>query len=70
MTAYVVAAVDEPRLARPYPTGKADGISDGLVGVVRFFTQGVDHQHVRTLYIGQFLVVDGLHIRDIDKGGG
>ena len=67
MTADVVTAMDEPRLACPYPTGKVDSVGDGLVGVVRFFTQGVDYQHIRTLDIGQFLVADGLHVGDIGQ---
>lgn len=69
MAADVVTAVDEPRLTGPYPTGKTDGIVEGLVAVMGFLAQSVDNKGVAAFDIRQFVVADGLHIGDVDKAG-
>ena len=69
MPADVVTAVDEPRLACPYPTGKTDGIVKSLMAVMGFLAQSVDNKGVTAFDIRQFVVADGLHIGDVDKAG-
>jgi hypothetical protein len=48
MTTNVVAGMDEPRLAGPYPTGKGNGLFERLMGVMGLLAQGVDNEGVAT----------------------
>lgn len=68
MTANVMTGVDEPSLTGSYPTGKGNGVIDGLMAVVWHFTEGIDDKHISTLKIREFSVVDGLHIGNVSKG--
>ena len=61
----VVAGMDEPRLARPYPLGKGYGLSERLMGMVGLLAQGIDHEGVAAFDIGQLLRGNGLHIGDV-----
>ena len=67
MASYVVTGVDEPRLAGSYPTGKADGIIDGLVRVVGLVTKGIDDEHLGALKIGKLGIGNGFHVCDIGQ---
>ena len=67
MTADVVAGMDEPRLAGPYPTGEGNGLVEGLVGVVGLLAQGVDNEGVAAFDIGNLTLVDGLHVGDVGQ---
>ena len=48
MTTNVVAGMDEPRLAGPYPTGKGNGLFERLMGVMGLLAQGVDNEGAAT----------------------
>ena len=67
MAANVVAGVDEPGLAGPYPTRKGNSLVEGLMGVMRLLAQGVDHQGVAALEIGNLLFGNGFHVGDISQ---
>ena len=67
MTADVVAGMDEPRLAGPYPTGKGYGLVERLVGVMGLLAQGVDNEGVAAFDIGNLTLVDGFHIGDVGQ---
>ena len=65
MSTDMVAAVYQPRLACPYPTGKSNGFCNSLVRMVGLWTEGVHYQHVTATGIGHLFVSDGFHVRDV-----
>ena len=49
-------------------TGEKHGIVHQLVGMVRLIkAQGVDNEYLHSFEIGQFGVVDGLHVGDVGE---
>ena len=67
VSAYVVAAVDKPRAASPYPAGEGYSLINGLMAVVGLLAEGIDYEHIRALDVRHLREVDGLHVSNIDE---